>query len=75
MNITLSSDEETVRKTREYAKRRGTSLNELLRAYMRSLTAREDPEAVAEEFARNARASAGQSPSGFRFVREESHQR
>ena len=75
VNITLSSDEETVRKTREYARRRGTSLNELLRAYMRSLTEQEDPDEVADEFARNAIEQGGRSENNYRFDREEANRR
>ena len=73
MNITLSSDRETVEKTREFARRKGLSLNELIRRYMRSLNPREEIASVVEEFARNARAHGGKSARGFRFNREEAH--
>ena len=75
MNITLSSDKKTISKTREFARRQGVSLNELLRQYMDSLTRVEDRALVEEEFARNALEQGGQSTSGFRFDRNEAHHR
>jgi len=75
VNITLSSDKETIRKTREFARRRGISLNELLRRYMDSITCAEDAESVGEEFTRNALEHGGRSPTGFRFDRDEAHRR
>ena len=71
MNITLAADAETVKRTREYAKQHGTSVNQLVRDYLQSLTAREDRRHVADEFVRNATAHAGHSPKGFRFNRED----
>lgn len=75
MNITLSSDEKTIQKTREFARRQGTSLNELLRRYMDSVTGTDDKESVLEEFSRNALAHGGQSAPDFRFDRDEAHRR
>lgn len=75
MNITLSTDENTVRKTREYARRQGVSLNELLRRYMDSVTQVEDVEAASDEFSRNALERSGESPSGYRFSRDQAHLR
>ena len=71
MNITLSADVETIERTREYARRNGTSLNQLVRDFLRSLTAGGDREQVADEFIRNATTHAGHSPKGFRFGRED----
>lgn len=75
VNITLSSDEKTINKTREFARRQGVSLNELLRRYMDSISRVEDAESVADEFTRNAMEQGGESASGYRFDREEAHQR
>lgn len=75
MNITLSSDKETIAKTREFARRQGVSLNELLRRYMDSITRVEDAEEVADEFTRNALERGGESPPGYRFDRDEAHNR
>jgi hypothetical protein len=71
MNITLSTDAETVARTREYARQHGTSVNQLVRDFLRNLTARQDRDQVAEEFIRNATTHAGRSPKGFRFNRED----
>ena len=38
MRITLSIDEQTVERVREVARQRGTSLNALVRAYLKLLT-------------------------------------
>ena len=62
-------------KTREFARRQGVSLNELLRRYMDSITRVEDAEAVADEFARNALEFSGESPADYRFDRDEAHKR
>ena len=75
MNITLSADEDTVTRTRAYAREHGTSVNQLVRDFLESITGQEDRDRVAEEFARNAVEKAGRSPDGFRFDREQSHRR
>lgn len=75
MNITLSSDEKTIQKTREFARKQGVSLNELLRRYMHSLTRVEEVESVVDEFTRNALEHGGKSSPDFRFDREAAHQR
>jgi hypothetical protein len=71
MNITLAADAGTVERTREYARQHGTSVNQLVRDFLQSLTAREDRDRVADEFIRNATDHAGHSPEGFRFNRTE----
>ena len=75
MNITLSADAETVQRTREYAARHGTSLNQLLREHMERLAGTIDVRAAAEEFANLATTYAGRSPEGFVFDRDEAHAR
>ena len=70
MNITLAADAETVERTREYARKHGTSVNHLVREFLQSLTAGEDRDRVVEEFIRNATNHAGHSPEGFRFSRD-----
>lgn len=75
MNITLSSDEQTIRKTRAFARRQGVSLNELLRRYMDSVTSADDVEAALEEFSRLALEQGGHSAPDYRFDREEAHRR
>lgn len=70
MNITLSADEETILRSRQYAQKAGTSLNNLVRDYLQSLTLQEDRNLLADEFMRNATGHSGRSPEGFRFDRE-----
>jgi len=75
MNITLSADERTVQRTREYAARLGTSLNRLLREHMEHLAGLVDVQDAAEEFAHLATTQAGCSPEGFVFDRDAAHAR
>lgn len=75
MNITLSADPETVARTRAYAREHGTSVNQLVRDFLASLTGQDDRDRAATEFSRNAVAHGGKSPDGFHFDREESHRR
>jgi hypothetical protein len=69
MNITLSADPETIRRTREYARARATSVNQLVRDFLAGLTGQEDRGGAADEFVRNATAHGGHSPKGYRFDR------
>ncbi|MFP4430395.1 MAG: DUF6364 family protein [Spirochaetaceae bacterium] len=66
MNITLSADEDLVENAREYARRHGTSLNQMVRDYLRTLTAAETREEAAEAFEAVARSMAGDSGGGSR---------
>ena len=75
MNITLSADEELVKKAREVATRQGSSLNRMIREYMEKLASVTDVDSIAEEFAMLARQRGGESPQGFVFNREEAHER
>ncbi|MGB0744988.1 MAG: hypothetical protein ACPGSB_10745 [Opitutales bacterium] len=75
MNITLSADEDTIRKSREAARRMGKSLNGLLREYMHSVSDRLEGEVAAKKFKQNALEQGGKSESGFRFSRERAHER
>jgi len=75
MNITLSTDDETINRSREYALKHGTSVNQLVRDFLQGLTRQEDRDLVADEFLRNATGHSGRSPEGFRFDREDAHRR
>jgi len=75
MNLTLSADDETINRSREYALKHGTSLNQLVRDFLRDLTRQEDRDRVAEEFSRNATGHSGRSPKGYRFDREDAQRR
>jgi hypothetical protein len=48
MNVTLSIDDQTLSRARLLAQRRGTSLNQMIREYLESLTASDPAQAVAE---------------------------
>ena len=67
MNITLSADARLIEKTRQYAKKTGTSLNQLVQT--------QPGTSVAAEFRRLATHEAGCSPAGYRFDRDAAHQR
>ncbi len=75
VNITLSAEADTVRKARQYASMHNTTLNQLVRDYMRRLTGDDAPTDAADEFARVARSQAGRSQAGYRFDRGEVHER
>jgi hypothetical protein len=74
-NITLSADENLIASAREYAQAHGTTLNEMIRDYLRALANPRDPNEVADEFLREALEQSGCSEEGWRFNREEIHNR
>ena len=75
MNITLSVDEQLLRKCREYAKQHQTSLNQLVRDHLMSLCGEQDAAASADEFKRLAKQMAGHSSEGFKFDRDSLYDR
>ena len=75
MNITLSADAELIRKSREYAKAHDTSLNQLVRDYLSTLSGEYEAEKAADEFVKLALAMPGQSEVGTRFSRDEIYDR
>ena len=75
MNITLSADARLIEKTRQYAKKTGTSLNQLVRDYLGQLVQTQPGTSVAAEFRKLATQEAGCSPAGYRFDRDAAHQR
>ena len=74
VNITLSIDDEVVRRARQQAEALGTSVNQLVRDYLNQLVGASDPAADAAEFTRLSRLSHGNS-RGWKFNREEIHER
>lgn len=48
MNVTLSIDDETLARARQLAQQRGTSLNQMIRDYLASLTTSDPAKTVAE---------------------------
>jgi hypothetical protein len=75
MNITLSADKEIIRKAREYAKRHNSSLNNLIRNYLKQLVDEMDSASAAKEFEYLSTEFAGRSPEGFTFNRDEVYNR
>jgi len=74
MNITLSADEVLVEEVRTYARKNGTSLNQLVRDYFASLVdskAKGKRQRLADEYMALAMNHAGRSPKGWKFSREE----
>jgi hypothetical protein len=73
MNVTLSIDDQTLNRARMLAQRRGTSLNQMIRDYLESLTARDPGQAVAE-LQRLWHEEAGDS-GGRQWSREDAYDR
>lgn len=70
MNITLSADKGLVEKSRHYAQTHKTSLNNLIREYMRDICGVNEAKQHADEFRRLAMKKAGKSPNGYTFERD-----
>jgi hypothetical protein len=71
MNITLSADKKIIEKARIYARKQNTSLNNLVREYLKRITDHTDAGMAAEEFERIALEYGGKSESDYKFNREE----
>jgi plasmid stability protein len=75
-NLTLTVDEDILRRARIRALERGTSVNALVREYLRQLAGRSAAaEGVAEFFAATAGAGAASGPEGRTWTRDELHDR
>ena len=75
MNITLSADKTLIEKSRAYAKKHNTSLNQLVRDYLTRLADQGEVQETASEFERLALTRSGTSPEGYTFDREEIYSR
>lgn len=75
MNITLTADENLVKRAREFARSHGTSLNNLIREQLQRMTTGGSAEAAAAEFLQLVCTRAGKSGKGYRFDRSEAHDR
>jgi hypothetical protein len=71
VNVTLSIDAQVLGRARKRAQALGKSLNQLVRDYLQTL-ADDDPERSIEEF---RRLSGRGSSRGWRFNRDEIHER
>jgi hypothetical protein len=74
MNVTLSVDDEVIRRARRRAEVLGTSVNQLVRQYLEQLAGKTDANEDAAEFERLSRLALGDS-RGWKFNREELHKR
>lgn len=75
MNITLSADKFLIEKSRKYAKKHDTSLNNLIRNYLKRIVNEANGEKNAAEFESNALSYAGHSAKDYKFNREEIYSR
>lgn len=73
MNITISIDDRLLEKARKMAARRGTSLQELLRAYLETFVGRTSGESAADELLQLMEAHGGRS-GGRRIGRDEAYE-
>ncbi len=74
MNVTLSIEDEVIREARRRAEAMGTSVNQLVREYLKQFAGKTDPNTDSEEFVRLSRLARGNS-RGWKFNREELHER
>lgn len=75
MNITLSADAELIKKSRQMAKEKGTSLNQAIRDYLVQYVNDQTSTSAADEFEQLVRESSGRSPEGYQFNRGDVHKR
>lgn len=68
MNLTISVDEETLRRARDRARARGTSLQDLVRGYLSGLVGSQPAAAIADELVKLMRDQGGHS-GGAQFRR------
>ena len=73
MNLTVSIDDEVLKRARELARKRGMSLQQLLREYLESLVGGPPGEHLAERLFAIMDESPGRS-GGLRIRREEAHE-
>lgn len=74
MNVTLSIDDEVILRARRRAEALGTSVNQLVREYLKGLAGKSDPNEDAAEFERLSKLAHGDS-RGWKFNRDELHER
>jgi hypothetical protein len=74
MNLTLSIDERLVEQARQVAQSMGTSLNQLVRAYLEEITSQPTATQDMAELRRLSIEGKGRS-GGWKFNRDEIHER
>lgn len=73
MNVTISIDDDVLRRARELARKQGKSLQQLLREHLESLVGGPPSESLADELFRIMDQSPGRS-GGRRFRREDAYE-
>jgi predicted transcriptional regulator len=73
MNLTISLDDDLLRRARELARQRGISLQELLREQLRRLVGPREPAEVADELLELLENHAGRS-GGRKIRRDEAYE-
>jgi len=73
MNITLSAEEELIKKARKYANQRNTTINQIVRDYLAQLVGEASSDDVAREYEAVATSMAGRSPDGWKLDRDAIH--
>ena len=74
MNVTLSIDENLLRRARGVAESMGKSVNQLIRDYLEEITSESSVEEEIAEFERLSLSGGGRS-RGWKFDRDEIHER
>lgn len=75
VNITLSVEDQVIEEARKLAAAMGKSLNQMVREYLEHLTAHDDAERDIEELRRLSLEGGGGDSRGWRFNRDELHER
>jgi replicative DNA helicase len=75
MNITLSVDKTLIEKARRYAKKQNTTLNNLVREYLKKITGQSNNDKAADEFESIALEYGGKSSRDYQFNRDEIYKR
>ncbi|MCF6335846.1 MAG: DUF6364 family protein [Spirochaetales bacterium] len=75
MNITLSADKDLINNSRLYAHKHNTTLNSLVREYLKRITNDSSYENIAMEFETLARDNGGKSPKDYKFNRDDIYNR
>ena len=73
MNVTISVDDELLNRAREAARLRGVSFQQLIRAYLESITDQRSGDEIAAELIALMDETPGQS-GGVRFSREDAYE-
>ncbi|MCK5156103.1 MAG: hypothetical protein KAQ69_06690 [Spirochaetales bacterium] len=77
MNITLSADGKLIKRSREYALRHHTTLNNLIREYLKKISdsSLDDSLSAGESFMAMTQSYAGESSPDYHFNRDELYDR